>query len=164
MFILLIAIGSLVTLIPKLLFNLPVAPYEISSMTSVAQSKLSFVHYFAATDQYTVVFLIGLFIGYLIKCKPKINLGRQLANLALWVGMLSLPLISTSWNEGFKPVEGNFSQFSFVCWFFLSKIMWCMGFGWVIFACCTGRAGKISKALIRSTKLICCSPQVRSTI
>lgn len=140
-FISLIVIGSIVTLIPKLLFNLPVAPYEISMMTSVAQSKLSFIHYFAATDQYIVVFLLGLFVGFLIKCKPNINLGKKLANLALWIGMMSLPLISTSWNESFKPVEGNFSQFSFVTWFYLSKIMWCAGFSWVMFTCCTGRAG-----------------------
>ena len=137
----LIVLGSIASVIPKFAFNLPVAPYEITSMVSVAQAKLSFVHYFAATDQLVVVFTCGLFIGYLIKCKPKINLGTQFTNLMLWVGMLILPFISTSWNEGFKPLEGNFSQFSFVAWFILSKIMWSFGFGWVMFACTTGRAG-----------------------
>lgn len=137
----LIFLGSIGSVIPKFLFNLPVAPYEIAAMSSTAQAKLSFIHYFAATDQLMVVFVCGLFIGYLIKCKPKINLGARLSNLVLWVGMLVLPFISTSWNEGFKPLEGNFSQFSFVTWFVLSKIMWAAGFGWVMFACSTDRAG-----------------------
>lgn len=132
---------------PKLAFNLPVAPYEISSMTSVPQAKLSFVHYYAATDQLIVVFTVGLFVGYLIKCKPNINLGKQLANLALWLGLLALPFISTSWNESFKPLEGNFSQFSFSAWFVLSKLMWSCGFSWVLFSCCTGRAGLINELL-----------------
>lgn len=141
-FLTLIFLGSIASVIPKYFFNLPVAPFEISSMMSVAQAKLSFIHYFAATDQLFVVFICGLFIGYLIKCKPDINLGKTFTNLVLWVGMLCLPLITTNWNEGFKPLEGNFSQFSFVSWFVLSKIMWAVGFGWVMFACTTNRAGK----------------------
>ncbi|KAI2798959.1 hypothetical protein BLOT_012578 [Blomia tropicalis] len=140
----LIVIGSIASVIPKFVFGLPVAPFEISTMSSVAQAKLSFIHYFAGTDQLLVVFAIGLFIGFLIKCKPNINLGTTFTKLMLWVGMLILPFISTHWNEGFKPLEGNFSQFSFVAWFILSKIMWSCGFGWLMFACCTGRGGPIN--------------------
>lgn len=140
--VLFIVIGSIISVIPKFLFDLPVTPYEISQTTSVAQSKLSFIHYYAATDQLFVVFCIGLFVGFLIKCKPKMDLGKRPAHLALWVGLMALPLISTSWNEGFKPLEGNFSEFSFTTWFVLSKIMWSMGFGWIIYTCCTGRASK----------------------
>ena len=141
-FLLLIILGSVGSVIPKMVFNLPVTPYEVSTVVSVTQAKLSFLHYFAATDQLLVVFVCGLFIGYIIKCKPKINLGSQFTNCVLWVAMLLLPFISTSWNEGFKPLEGNFSQFSFLSWFVLSKIMWAFGFGWVMFACTTGRAGR----------------------
>lgn len=140
----LILLGSIASVLPKYVFNLPVAPYEIAAMSSVAQAKLSFVHYYAATDQLLVVFVCGLFIGYLIKCKPKINLGGTFTNLVLWVGLMALPFISTNWNEGFKPLEGNFSQFSFVSWFVLSKIMWAAGFGWMMFACSTDRAGPFS--------------------
>lgn len=138
----LVLVGSVVSLLPKLVFNIPVTPYEISTTTSTAQAKLSFIHYFAATDQYIVVFVIGLLIGYLIKCRSKMYLGKRPALCALWAGMMLLPFISTHWNEGFKPVEGNFSQFSFNSWFVLSKIMWCAGWGWVVFACCTDRSGK----------------------
>lgn len=138
----LIVLGSIVSIIPKVVLNLPVAPYEISLTTSIQQAKLSFIHYYAATDQYIVVFVYGLFIGYMIKCKPKINLGKRPALCAIWAGMLLMPFISTNWNEGFKPIEGNFSQFSFNSWFLFSKIMWSLGFGWIMFACCTGRSGK----------------------
>ncbi|KPM11159.1 hypothetical protein QR98_0097270, partial [Sarcoptes scabiei] len=143
----LILIGSVVSLIPKVLFNLPVMPYEIISSTSVAQSKLAFIHYYGATDQLIVVFVVGLFVGFLIRCKPKINFGKRASQFALWIGMLSIIGVSTSWNERFKPLEGNFSQFSFISWFVLSKIMWSFGFGFILFACSTGRAKPITEMM-----------------
>ncbi|XP_027204153.2 nose resistant to fluoxetine protein 6-like [Dermatophagoides pteronyssinus] len=146
-FITLIILGTIISILPKIVYNLPVTPYEISTITSVSEAKLSFIHYYAATDQLIVVFVIGLFIGYLIRCKPKIDLGKRAANIALWIGMLALPVISSQWNDSFKPLKGNFSQFSFISWFLLSKIMWCFGFGWIIYSCSTGRAKAFNQAI-----------------
>ena len=141
--VVLVFLGSFIAVVPKIFFDLPVTPQEISSTTSTAQAKQSFIHYHFATDQLIIPFTFGTVIGYLLKAKPKINLGTRFAQYIIWIGMLLMPFLATEWNEQFKPLEGHFSQFNFISWFILSKIMWSGGFAWVIFACATGRGCKL---------------------
>lgn len=125
---------------PRLYFQLPVTPQEITKTTSSEQAKHSFIHYLYATDQLIVPFIIGSLIGYLLSRRPKMDLGNRFTQYVIWVGMLMLPLIAVEWNDQqFHPLEGHFSDFSFISWLLLSKIMWSLGFGWIVYATATER-------------------------
>lgn len=133
----LLALGTIIAALPRLYLHLPVTPQEISSVTSAEQAKRSFIHYLYATDQLIVPFALGSLIGYLIARRPTMNLGTRLTQYVIWVGMLLLLLLAVEWNEQFNPLEGHFSSFSFLSWFILSKLMWSIGFAWIIYACAT---------------------------
>lgn len=138
----LLILGTIISALPRFYFNLPVTPQEIHSVTSGDQGKLSFIHYLYATDQLVVPFVLGSLIGYLIARRPKMNLGTRFTQYVIWVGMVLLPTAAVEWNEQFNPLEGHFSNFSFLSWFVLSKLMWSVGFSWIVYACATERGCK----------------------
>ena len=135
----LLLLGTAISALPRLFYHLPVTPQEITRTTSSEQAKKSFIHYLYATDQLGVPFLIGSLVGYLLNRRPRMNLGSQCTQYFLWVGMVMLPLIAVAWNEHFSPLEGHFTDFNFISWLLLSKAMWSLGFGWVIYASATER-------------------------
>lgn len=135
----LLLLGTAISAVPRLLYHLPVTPQEITRTTSSEQAKKSFIHYLYATDQLGVPFLIGSLVGYLLNRRPKMNLGGRCTQYFLWVGMVMLPLIAVAWNEHFSPLEGHFTHFNFISWLLLSKAMWSLGFGWVVYASATRR-------------------------
>lgn len=136
-------LGTLASVFPKLYFELPVVPQEISHVTSLSQAKQALIHYLYGTNQLIVPFIFGTTLGYLLKCRPNLNLGTRFVQYILWIGMLLLPFSASEWNESFKPLEGDFTQFNFLSWFTLCRIMWSAGFSWVLFACATGRGCKL---------------------
>lgn len=135
-------IGCYLSIIRKLFFGLNIAPFEVSNMNSVQDIRHSFLHYLGSTEQNISTFIIGLIYGFLIRKRPNLNTGGRIGNLILWIVLLSLPPIASYWSEGFKALKGGFSQFSFIMWFLSGRAMWALGYGWIIFACCTKRAGK----------------------
>ncbi len=137
----LIIIGCFLSIVPKLFYGFNIAPYEASTMNSVLEIRHSLLHYLGSTQQNISTFIIGLIVGYLIRKKPNLNTGGKLGNLILWITLPLLPPIASYWSESFKASEGEFSQLSFIMWFLSGRVMWSLGYGWIVFACCTKRGG-----------------------
>jgi hypothetical protein len=110
-------------------------------MNSVPEIRHSLLHYLGSTQQNISTFIIGLIVGYLIRKKPNLNTGGKLGNVILWITLPLLPPIASYWSEGFKASKGEFSQLSFIMWFLSGRVMWSLGYGWIVFACCTKRGG-----------------------
>ncbi|CAG2102372.1 unnamed protein product [Medioppia subpectinata] len=50
-----------------------------------------------------------------------------------------LPQIASAWGETFKATKGGANHNSFLVWFLSGRVLWALGYGWIVYACSTNR-------------------------
>ena len=109
-----ILIGCFTAPASYLLFGVN-TPYVIPDMSTFSEMKNSVMHYWMGTNQHISTFSLGILIGYLIKNKPNMNLGK-IWQYILWVVTPICSVIGIVWIEQFNYYEiktthlQNFSQ------------------------------------------------------
>lgn len=130
---------------PKLIYNIKIFPFEISSMMSVTEVKQSIIRFTQYTDQYISSFAMGLLLGYLVR---KINYDQlsKPTQFVLWIVCPTLSITALFWGEftfQFSQMFSNNQFFVMLC-YCLGKIMWNIGIGWTMFACGSKNNGKLN--------------------
>ncbi|CAG2116057.1 unnamed protein product, partial [Medioppia subpectinata] len=143
---LLACVGCFLSIVPRLFMDFRIMPYEVDRMESTREMSHSFIHYLGSTEQNISTFIVGLVWGYLIRCKPDaLNKVGKNGVLCLWVGFMILPQIASAWGETFKATKGGFNEKSFLVWFLSGRVLWALGYGWIVYACSTNRGWIIQR-------------------
>ncbi|CAG2176990.1 unnamed protein product, partial [Oppiella nova] len=142
----LVALGLWLSVWPKLVLGTRIAPFEISSMSSLSEVKHSIIRYTQYTDQYITSFALGLLLAYLVRYKYSVRI-HYLLTVVLWIMCPLLSLASIVWAESFiqnNELNNSYTQqnqLQFILCYSVGKLMWSTGVAWAIYACTTGRAG-----------------------
>ncbi len=137
--------GILICISPKLLFGIKISPFEVSTMNSLTEIKYSIIRFTQYTDQYISSFAMGILLGYLVRKKPNLKLGK-IFEIILWIVCPFMSILSVIWAEIFVHFNGDYTsknQLNLMLCMSCGKIMWSLGVGWTIFACSTGRGGRV---------------------
>jgi len=131
-----IIITSFLNIVPKLYFGYKLLPYEIKQLNSIQDMKASLMRYQSFTDQYLVMFIIGIIIGYIIR--EKNSFIKYLVRNKFWSILLSficysLPVLALIWSQDFSDINKTQNKLNINLWFIFGKILWSFGNIWLIF-------------------------------
>lgn len=132
-----ILIGCVACILPQF-FGLPIAPFEVSDMTSIDQIQRSLVRYNVGPEQCITPFVTGLLIGYLIIHRSKF-LSKTMVSVSLWILFIVLSSSAIIWGENFKDLDVIPNKIDLMLWFSLGKILWASGCGALILVLCAGK-------------------------
>jgi len=135
-----VLIGCAICTIPKLVFGIR-TPYEIVDMSSFQEVKNSLMQYWMGVHQHISTFSIGILVGYLIKHKPNLNFGGKFGELLIWILAPICTVLAIVWNEKFSYIETKTTHLENMIWIAFGKVLWSLGFAWILYSCCTGRGG-----------------------
>jgi hypothetical protein len=123
---------------PKFLFG--ITPYlQLWDLDSVAFSEtIAFVYYHMTPNNYGISFFIGIAFGYMLKKKVVFTRPQE---IYFWI--LSLVMIITVyfWHNSFWSLDKSAALSNVLLWLTIGKLLFCTGFAWILYACCTGRGG-----------------------
>ncbi|XP_054159355.1 nose resistant to fluoxetine protein 6-like [Oppia nitens] len=149
---LLVCFGCFFSLTRRLFTDFPIAPFEVTKMHSIEQISHSFIYYLGSAEQNLSTLIIGLLVGYLIRNRPDIiKVNSKHGLLFMWCAFLALPQIASYWSDTFKALKGIHNETNFLLWFLSGRVMWALGYGWIVFACSTNRGGIIQRILTNET-------------
>jgi hypothetical protein len=93
--------------------------------------------------------MLGMLLGYLLRHKPDLYLGGKIGETFCWIFSLSMSFGAMFWHGNWFLEPPN--QTSLYFYLLFSKIFWCVGWAWIIFACATGRAKSLNNFLSATT-------------
>jgi hypothetical protein len=134
-----IIFGIIASIIPKLLginFLFEWRSFETLDKLNDA------VHWnFTGSNVHFAPYACGILLGYIIRKKPNIYLGGKIGESIIWIICGSMSVWAYFWHSNWFVEEP--SQMNMFLHMAFGKLMWVAGLGWIIFACSTGRAGKL---------------------
>jgi hypothetical protein len=142
--IILITIASILCVIPRIIYELKIMPYEVSDMTSFDDIRHSYARYNFYADQHLIPFIFGVIAGYLIRNETKqklILINRMSMQVILWLLSILMIISAIIWTENLDDTAFAANYKSLVYWLPFTKIMWSSAIVWFIYALCTGRVG-----------------------
>jgi hypothetical protein len=98
----------------------------------------SFIWYRYGPNSYATSFFVGIGFGYLMR---KEVIFTQLQQKFFWIVSTIMIISVYFWHNTFWRLDRSAPLWSVLLWHSFGKLFWSLGFGWIIFACCTGRGG-----------------------
>ena len=133
-----IVLSLFAAIAPKLVFNL--SPVELVSPTEESL-HLSYIWWQTGPNNNCIAFFSGIIFGYLLDSNVQIS---YLKSVMFWIYTITVcPLIFVLYNSLWSP-DLSAPIMHIYLWYTLGKLLFCTGWGWVYFACCTGKGGMSS--------------------
>jgi len=133
-----IIIGVFASISPQILFG--IKPYlQIWELDNVVFNlSKSFTWYHFTINNYVTSFFVGIGFGYLMR--KEVSLTRLQQKLIWVVSTVMIISVYFSHNSFFR-LDRSAPLWSALLYTSIGKLFWSLGFGWIIFACCTQRGG-----------------------
>jgi len=98
----------------------------------------SIIWYHTAPNVHAISYFIGIALGFIMRTTFIISPSQQ---KFFWILSISSIIGMYYWNNTFwKPSETEMGL-SVLLWYSIGKLMFCISFGWIYYAICTGKAG-----------------------
>jgi hypothetical protein len=123
---------------PQLLFGLK--PYlQIWDLeTTMFTDSISFKWYHVTTNNYGTSFFVGIAVGYLLREKI---LFTKIQEILFWILTTIMMTGVLLWHNSFWRLDKSAPLLSALLWHSIGKLLFCLGFAWILYACCIGRGG-----------------------
>ena len=131
-----LCLSQFASIAPNLLFGiLPPPRVPLYDMISYEKS-MTWWHF--GTNIYGISFFIGIGFGFLLE--SNIQITRSKSSI-LWIySIIACPLIY-SLHTSLYNSDNSVSLIYMYLWYSLGKTLFCVGVGWIYFACCSQRGG-----------------------
>ena len=135
-----IILSLLIAISPQILLGIP--PYlRIWDLESIIFSNSrSMAYYHTMPIAYLVTFLVGFPFGFMLFKNVQFT---KLQERVFWVLSVISILSVYLWHNSFWRLDQSAPLISILLWHTVGKLVFGMGVGWIIFACCSGRGGKL---------------------
>ena len=133
-----IILSLFVAIAPTLIWGIP--PYlriwELDSVIFSNSRSLAYYHTFPTV--YLISFLVGFPFGFMLM--KRIQFSRLQETLFWTASLVAIPSVYF-WHNTFWRLDHSAPLISALLWHTIGKLAFSLGFGWIFYACCTGRAG-----------------------
>ena len=140
--IIVVVLGSLIAVTPKLVFGIPhlFDGYKTFNFEQMAQLVS---HNYWGIEQHVQLYVVGILLGYLVRRHPNAYLGGVWGEIVIWLISWGLTFYAVFWHRNYHNyAEYRVTQIEIINWLAFSKICYGVGWCWAFYACTTGRAGK----------------------
>ena len=132
-----------ITISPFLLYGIKpwhqILTHGIRMLSSEFNHSVNWFH--TTPNVHIISYLIGICFGFL-KNNKSIEISDKGVRL-FWMASVGGIVSMYYWNDTFwKGGSDTEPELSVLLWHTIGKVMFCSCFGWIYFACCTGRGGK----------------------
>lgn len=125
---------------------------QIALMSSIFEESFYSIFYTWPFIHHIAPYALGILVGYLIRRHPKIYLGGWFGETALTVVFVGLSALGFYWTQDMLKsntdltalATGNGAKSTLEVYLNVSlgKLMFCAGFLWIFYLCCTNRSGQ----------------------
>jgi len=135
-----IVLSLFASISPKILFG--ITPYlqlwDHNLDSADFPSANSVVYYHFTPNNYGISFFVGIAFGYMLRKKVVFTRSQEIYS---WI--LSLVMIITVyfWHNSFWRLDKSEPLLNVFLWHSIGKLLFCLGFAWILYACCSGRGG-----------------------
>jgi hypothetical protein len=133
-----IIVSIFASITPNAIFG--IKPYLLiwdhESIKSYSQSKKWF---HTTPNIYSTSFFIGIAFGILMRRKLFLS---RMQEFFIWILSITLISIVYLWNNSFYRLDKSAPFSSVILWFSIGKLLFSIGFSWILFALCSGRGGE----------------------
>ncbi|KAH9511887.1 hypothetical protein DERF_010311 [Dermatophagoides farinae] len=144
--ILSIIIGCLIS-ISHLMFNGRPYANQWSRMDSIFYESLYTIYYTWPFIHHISTFVFGMLVGYLILDYPKIYFGGRIGECILTIVFIIMSIVGFQWtytlhtapSDLFTLLTKSASDLEIYLNITIGKLLWCSGFMWIFYICCTKR-------------------------
>ena len=149
-----IVVSLFIAISPFLLFGIKpwhqILTHGIKMLSSEFNTSVNWFH--TTPNVHLVSYLIGISFGFLMNRK-QLNINEKCVKLLWMASVVAIPSIYY-WNDTFWNGGAEEPQLSVLLWHTIGKILFSAAYGWIYFACCTGRGGnKASLSIKPSLKI-----------
>ncbi|XP_054155916.1 nose resistant to fluoxetine protein 6-like [Oppia nitens] len=147
--VVLLAIGLFASIGPYLLFN--IRPYlQLWDLDAIIYTvSKSFTWYNFTANNFITAFTVGIGYGLLLNSsssRHKKSISKLATLLLNWLSLATC-LAVYFYNITFWHLDHSAPLVNILLWLTIGKLFYCLGFGWLCFALCTGRAELLNKIL-----------------
>lgn len=123
---------------------------QLSKMNSILEESFYSIFYTWPFIHHLSPFAVGVITGYLIRKEPNLYLGGRVGQTILWFVFPGLTFWGFHWTQQLMKSDVNIETFAIndastelevYLNLTFGKLFYCLGFLWVFYMCCTGRAG-----------------------
>lgn len=122
---------------------------QISKMKSITEDGFYSIFYTWPFIHHISTFSFGILVGYLIRFRPNIPLGGRVGEFLLTVSFTMMSVLGFYWTQNMlkssdtvSSLDHSGSTFEVYLNITVGKLMFCSGFLWFFYYCCTKRWGK----------------------
>jgi peptidoglycan/LPS O-acetylase OafA/YrhL len=90
------------------------------------------------TNNYGTAFFVGIAFGYLFRKKI---LFTKIQEILFWILSTLMMTGVLLWHNTFFRLDKSAPLLSVLLWHSIGKLLFCLGFAWILYACCIGRGG-----------------------
>lgn len=128
------------TISPFLLFGIKPYVQRLSGGSAFLTSRLNdSMNWFHTTpNNHAFSYFMGIAFGFLMNKERLIS--RSKVRL-FWSLSLAGIFVAYYWNNSFWYTGSREKQTSALLWHSVGKVIYCLSFGWIYYACCTGWGG-----------------------
>ena len=98
---------------------------------------------FYLPNNHASAFFMGMLMGFVTRRYPNVYLGGKVGETMIWCVTWSMTIFSLIWHNNFWEKEPT--QLNLHLYLAFGKLFWISGWAWLVFACSTGRAGKLNE-------------------
>ena len=134
-----IILSLFIAIAPQLLLGIP--PYlRIWDLdTRIFAISISWEYYHTHPTVYLISFLVGFPFGFMLFKNVWFT---RLQENVFWVLSIISMVSVYLWHNTFWRLDESSPLINALLWHSIGKLAFSLGVGWIIFACCSGRAGK----------------------
>nr|XP_027195328.1 uncharacterized protein LOC113789928 [Dermatophagoides pteronyssinus] len=141
-----IIVGCLISISHLIFYGSPYAN-QWSKMDSFIYESLYTIYYTWPFIHHISAFIFGILVGYLILDYPKIYLGGKIGECILTIVFVTLSIVGFQWTHTLHKTPSNLakllttsaSDLEIYLNITIGKLLWCSGFMWIFYLCCTKR-------------------------
>ncbi|OTF70930.1 hypothetical protein BLA29_006964 [Euroglyphus maynei] len=116
-------------------------------MDSIIFDSLYTIYFTWPFIHHISTFIFGILIGYLILDYPKIYLGGRIGEFILTIVFITISFVGFQWTHTLHRTPSNMitlltksaSNLEIYLNITVGKLLWCSGFMWIFYLCCTKR-------------------------
>lgn len=130
---------------------------EMSRMNSIFEESFYSIFYTWPFIHHISSFVLGILFGYLVRKHPKLNLGGWLGEVVLTIIFTCCTLFGFYWTQDLlksnseltsliaPPPLSKYHEYEIYLNLTVGKMLWCVGFLWWYYICCTGRWPRLNQ-------------------
>jgi hypothetical protein len=133
-----IILGLFVSVSPKILFGIKHYLQFWDRDSTLCSNTNSFVYFYLTPNNYGISFFVGIAFGYMLRKKVLFTRSQEIYS---WILSLLMIITVYFWHNSFWRLDKSEPLLNVFLWHSIGKLLFCLGFAWILYACCSGRGG-----------------------